>query len=289
MSINIIQPGLFTTVQDGGRLMMAHLGVPRSGFMDKKSAQLANTMVGNDPNQGLLEITWSGIEFTIDVACSVALAGAEFDCLVNGEIVNTDAVIQLRSGDYFKMAHLNCGVRAYLAVAGGFDIPLIGGSQSTLTVAKVGGFKGRSIQVGDCLPLKKPHIVQKRSKPNWQKLKTPSIVVVRAKPGPEVDLFDSLTIQRAFGQAYQLSNECNRQGFRLQSEALIYPNGFSMQSSGLIPGSLQVIPNGQTILAMADAQTTGGYPRILVVNQDELHKLAQVRPNQHVYFFVEHN
>jgi biotin-dependent carboxylase-like uncharacterized protein len=287
MTISIMQPGLMTTIQDSGRVMMAHLGIPKSGFMDKKSAQLANKMVGNDPNLGVLEMSWTGIEFKIEVACSIAVAGAEFNCWVNGKSVITDKVIDLQVGDHFKMKRLGCGVRAYLAVAGGFDVPRVADSQSTLTVAGLGGFKGRALQVGDNIPLRNPRIVKGRCKPSWQKLYSPSILVVRSKPGPEIDLFDPQTIQQAFGQAYHLSNDCNRQGFRLKSKPLAYPKSFSMQSSGLVPGSLQVTPSGQTILAMADAQTTGGYPRILVVNQDELHKLAQARPEQQVYFFVE--
>lgn len=267
--------------------MQAHLGVPVSGFMDKVSAQLANKMVGNQPNQGLLEITWTGLELVSSEACSLALAGAEFNCTVNGNPVNTDHVIHLNSGDCFKMSHLEHGVRAYLAVAGGFDVPLVAGSQSALTLAGLGGYQGRALRAGDVLKLKRPEIITGVAKPNWKKIQSPEILVVRAKPGPEVNQFDSATIRQAFGQAYQLTQDCNRQGYRLNAKPLHYPVDYSMQSSGLIPGSLQVTPDGQTILAMADAQTTGGYPRILVVNQDELHKLAQARPEQLIYFFVE--
>lgn len=287
MSLSIIQAGSFTTVQDGGRFMQAHWGVPVSGFMDKVSAQLANKMVGNQPCQGLLEITWTGLELISNVACTVAVAGAEFNCLVNDRPVNTDQVIHLNQGDCFKMGHLEQGVRAYLAVAGGLDVPLIAGSQSTLSVAGMGGYRGRALRAGDELPLRKPAVVNGISKPNWKKIQTPDILVVRAKPGPEVNRFDTATIRQAFGQVYHLSQDCNRQGFRLIADSLTHPTDFSMKSSGLLPGSLQVTPDGQTILAMADAQTTGGYPRILVINQDELHKLVQARPKQQIYFFVE--
>ena len=287
MQITIKKAGAFTTLQDQGRFMHGHLGMPVSGFMDAEAAHLANKMVGNQPGQGLIEITWTGMSFDIDVDCSVAVAGAEFECWVNNKQVQTIQVIHLKQGDCFKMGQLQQGVRAYLAVAGGFAVTAVAGSQSTLTVAGLGGYQGRALQAGDQLPLKQPHRVRDYNKPTWKKIQTPSILVVRAQPGPEVSLFDPHTIKQAFGQAYHLSNDCNRQGFRLKSEPLNYPENFNMQSSGLLPGSLQVTPDGQTILAMIDAQTTGGYPRILVINQDELHKLAQARPEQSIYFFVE--
>ncbi|TDR19439.1 biotin-dependent carboxyltransferase family protein [Marinicella litoralis] len=288
MKIKIIQPGLLTTVQDSGRFGLAHLGVPCAGFMDEPSAALANHMVNNSTDEGLLELTWTGIEFKSEAACSVALAGAEFDVSVNGARVSTDAVIHLQAGDVFKMEKLRTGVRAYLAFAGGLAIDSMASSVSTLMVAQLGGYKGRKLQSGDVLFLKKPTTLPNNKKPGWKKLKTPSLHVIRATLGPEFNLFSTETCRQALGQAYYLTQDCNRQGFRLQGETISFPENYGMISSGLVPGSLQVTPDGQTILAMKDAQTTGGYPRILVVNQDELHKLAQIRPNQPIYFFVEH-
>ncbi len=287
MRLEITQAGSFTTIQDSGRYHWAHLGVPVSGFMDKPAAQLANYMVGNDYNQGLFEVTWTGMGFISDINCSIAIAGAEFTCLVNGQQINTDEAIHLQAGDEFKMMRLIQGVRAYVAVAGGLDIPQVGGSVSTLVVAQLGGVSGRQIHVGDRINLRQPSHVLGRSKPAWKKIKGQQIHVIRAMPGPEFDQFSPEAAKQAYGQAYMLSKDCSRQGFRLASTAIKYPKGFHMNSSGLVAGSLQVTPNGQTILAMQDAQTTGGYPRILVVNQAELHKLAQIRPGEQVYFFVE--
>lgn len=286
MSIKIIQAGLLTTVQDSGRFGMAHLGVPCGGFMDAPSAKLANRMVGNCADEGLLEITWTGVEFVTDTACTVAVAGAEFIVLLNEQKVATDAVIHLQAGDVVKLTQLLSGVRAYLAFAGGLSITPTAGSVSTLMVAQLGGYKGRKLQAGDVLPMKNSPTSQTLKKPMWKKLKTSNIHVIRATVGPEMNLFDAEVCRRAFGQPYQLSQDSNRQGFRLIADAITYPKAYSMHSSGLVPGSVQVTPDGQAILVMQDAQTTGGYPRIMVVNQDELHKLAQIRPHEEIYFFV---
>ncbi len=286
MSLEIIQAGTFTTVQDGGRFGLAHMGVPVSGYMDDQAAQLANWMVGNPSYEALLEITWTGVELVSHVDCVLAIAGAEFACVVNNKPVNTDQVIHLTAGDNFKMRRLLVGVRAYLAVAGGLGLEPVAGSCSTLTVAHLGGINGRKLQAGDCLNVTNKFDFFARRKPAWKKLKTQKTHVIRATPGPEYDWLEPIQIRQAFGQAYQLSHNFDRQGFRLQAAPITALKTTHLQSSGLVAGSLQVTPDGQTILAMHDAQTIGGYPRILVANQDELHKLAQIRPHEKIYFFV---
>jgi len=288
VSLEIIQAGTFTTAQDAGRFGLAHMGVPVSGYMDDQAAQLANWMVGNPPDETLLEITWTGIEMISHVGCTLAIAGAEFICVVNDKPVNTDEVIHLKNGDNFKMRRLLVGVRAYLAVAGGLGLESVAGSFSTLTVAQLGGFNGRQLQAGDNLTVTPKTVIHARKKPAWKKLKAQKIHVIRATPGPEFDWLEPGGIRQAFGQTYQLSHHFDRQGFRLKSEPITSIKTTHLQSSGLVAGSLQLTPDGQTILAMNDAQTIGGYPRILVVNHDELHKLAQIRPGEDIYFFVAH-
>ncbi len=284
--IEILQAGTFSTIQDSGRLGLAHIGVPVSGCLDEPSAKLANRMVDNPASDAVIEVTWTGIAFNTYADCSMAVAGAEFNCYLNGEIVDTDQVIHLKAGDHFKMGRLLIGVRAYIAFAGGFDLAKLNGSLSTLVVAKLGGYKGRLLKPGDHIPLRAPAHVIGHAKPKWKKIKDQSIHVVRVLPGPEISAFKPAVIRQALGQPYQMTQACNRQGFRLQSVPIEPPKDFSFNSTGLVPGSLQVTPDGQSILAMKDAQTTGGYPRIWVVNQDQLHHLAQVRPSQKIYFFM---
>ena len=285
MKLTITHAGSMTTVQDAGRFGMAHWGMPVAGFMDAPAAHLANHMVGNEHDLGLLEVTWSGVGWITDVSCSVAVAGAEFSCQVNDQPVNSKRTIHLQAGDRFRLLHLLSGVRAYVAISGGFALPTIGGSLSTLTVAGLGGLAGRALQVGDELPLTKAGHCSTRHKPSWKIHKSQTVHVIRAMPGPEVNWFEPATVSQAFGQAFELTQDHNRQGFRLLASPLKCPQDKPMSSSGLVPGSLQITPDGQSILTMQDGQTTGGYPRMLVVNRDELHKLAQVRPGESIYFF----
>jgi biotin-dependent carboxylase-like uncharacterized protein len=283
--MSILKAGFMTTIQDAGRFHQAHLGFPVSGCMDAPAAWLANRMVGNPRDAAVLEITWSGLTLTVDQNCQMALAGAEFSCLRNGKQVNTDQVIPLIAGDTLQLDQLISGVRAYLAIAGELDVPEVLGSKSTLTLAGVGGFHGRALRDGDQLSVVTRVPGLTRQKPLWKKHRPQSIHVIRAMPGPEFNTFSDATIRQAFSQPYQLTHQASRQGFRLTARALDNPDHGGMVSTGLVPGSLQVTPDGQTILAMQDAQTTGGYPRILVVNQEELHKLAQIRPGEDIYFF----
>lgn len=210
MSLEIIKAGTFTTVQDKGRFGLAHMGVPVSGYMDDSAAQLANWMVGNSEGEALLEITWKGIELVSHVDCVLALAGAEFECVVNDKPVNTDQVVRLVAGDHFKMQRLLVGVRAYLAVAGGLGLKQVAGSCSTLTVAHLGGINGKPIQAGDCFAVSRSNAIHVRKKPVWMKLKPQKIHVIRAIPGPEFDWLEPSEIRQAFGQAYQLSHYFDR-------------------------------------------------------------------------------
>ena len=159
MKATFSQAGSFTTIQDGGRFGMAHLGFPPSGFMDAVSARLANRLVANEPDEALLEITWTGVEFSVDVACAVALTGAQFACTLNGKPIDTYGVVSLQAGDCLRMGQLLSGVRAYLSFAGGLSLPKVGRSVSTLTLAGLGGLHGRPLQAGDELPLKQPQQV----------------------------------------------------------------------------------------------------------------------------------
>ncbi|MFC3194276.1 biotin-dependent carboxyltransferase family protein [Marinicella sediminis] len=285
MQLTILHAGFMTTIQDAGRWHQAHLGFPVSGFMDGPAAELANCMVGNSPGSALFEVTWTGMTFTVDEPCCLAIAGAEFNCTRNGQPVDTGQVIQLAAGDTFKMAQLLSGVRAYVAIAGLLEVPDVLGSKSTLTLAAIGGFHGRQLTDGDVIRVTLNKAPVTRIKPDWKKCRAQTIHVLRVMPGPEFTEFSDTAIRQAFAQPYGLTHQASRQGFRLSARPVEMPGGGRMRSSGLVPGSLQVTPDGQTILAMHDAQTTGGYPRILVVNQAELHKLAQIRPGEQIYFF----
>lgn len=285
MSLTVLNPGLFSTFQDLGRPGFAHLGIPLSGAMDLNASKLANQMVGNDITEAVLEMTFTGVSLRISMACSISICGAEFECYVNDQAVCQDQTINLSVDDVFRMGRLQAGARAYLAVSGGFSLDKTLGSYSTLTLAELGGYQGRALKKGDEIGLRQPHHCSCTAKYSWQKQKSTNKHIVHARPGPEYNWFDSAGQQLAFSTGFKLTGQSDRMGYRLQAEAIATINKSSMLSMGLIPGSLQITPGGQSILAMRDAQTTGGYPRILVVDQHDLSVLAQARPGDEIYFF----
>ncbi|MCF6263127.1 MAG: biotin-dependent carboxyltransferase family protein [Xanthomonadales bacterium] len=285
MSLKIIKPGLFSTFQDLGRPGFAHLGIPASGAMDRSAAKLANQMVGNKPHEAVLEIALTGVSFQVSETCSIAICGAEFDCFVNDELVSQDQTIDLAVDDVLRMGRLQAGARAYLAVAGGYRLDKVLGSYSTLTLAKLGGFQGRILQKNDQIGLRQAHITPLKHKYAWQKLSRSQRYIVHAVPGPEYGWFNARSQKSAFSQAFKVSQQSDRMGYRLQADIITASNKSTMLSTGLMPGSLQITPDGQSILAMRDAQTSGGYPRILVVDQHDLSVLAQAKPGDEVCFF----
>ncbi len=285
MSLTILNPGLFSTFQDMGRPGYAHLGIPLSGVMDVTAAKLANQMVVNDPHQAVLELTYTGISLKSSEACTIAVCGAEFECFVNEQAVSQDKSIDLLPDDRFRMGRLKTGARAYLSVAGGYQLEKTLGSYSTLSLAGLGGYQGRALRKGDCINLSQAQLSPSKGKYDWQKVKDKSTHIVHARPGPEYDWFSPQSQQLAFSQSFKITEQSDRMGYRLHSEPTTPANKTTMLSTGLMPGSLQITPDGQSILAMRDAQTTGGYPRILVVNQQDLSVLAQAKPGDKVYFF----
>ena len=167
----IITPGLSSTFQDAGRFNQAHLGIPVSGALDLPAAQWVNRLLGNDINQAVIEITLTGLSFETNCDCSIAITGAVFVCSINNQTIDHEQTIILKAGDVFAMTKIKSGARAYLAVAGGFNIPQVLGSYSTLSSAQMGGFHGRSLQAGDEIKLNKPHSTPTRSIAVWKRPK----------------------------------------------------------------------------------------------------------------------
>jgi len=289
MSLTILNPGLFSTFQDMGRPGYAHLGIPVSGVMDVPSAKLANQMVANDFHEAVLELTYTGVSLQSSEACTIAVCGAEFECFVNEQAVSQDKSIDLLPEDVFRMGRMKTGARAYLSVAGGYELEKTLGSYSTLSLAELGGYQGRALRKGDCIDLRRAQHTPSKSKYDWQKVKGKSTHIVHARPGPEYDWFSPESQQLAFSLGFKITDQSDRMGYRLQTEPITVLNKTTMLSTGLMPGSLQITPDGQSILSMRDAQTTGGYPRILVVNQHDLSVLAQARPGDEIYYFRSKN
>lgn len=288
MSVIINKAGFMTTVQDGGRPGFGHIGIPASGYMDRDSAHVANVMVSNDPDTPLLEVDVAGIVLTSQVACSVAVSGAKASVLVNQIPQNTDQTIHLKPDDRFEIKTLTGGMWCYLAFAGGIQCEPILGSCSTLLVAKLGGHEGRRLQKNDVLNLRKPANVKTQIKPRHKRPPHNTIHSLAALRGPEYDLFTQASRQNIIAKPFTMTENISRQGMKITGPKLATTIQVNLISSGLVPGSLQVTPAGECIITHRDSQTTGGYPRIIVLKRQTLNQLAQVRPGEHIYFYMDH-
>ena len=279
-SLTVTDAGPLSTVQDRGRPGWAHLGVPRSGALDRPAADLANRLVGNDGSAAVLETTLGGITLTASDAVTIAVTGAECAVVVAGRAVASAEPVRVPAGAMVQLGRATRGVRSYLAVAGGVVVEPVLGSRSTDTLAYVGPGVLRD---GDVLPVGEPAgtpagVDVGATRP------FPRPAVLRLHPGPRDDWFDGAALTTLTGTPYAVSGDSNRVGLRLEGEALTRGRDGELPSEGLVLGAVQVPPAGQPLVFLHDHPTTGGYPVIGVVDPDDLWQCAQLRPGEQVRF-----
>jgi antagonist of KipI len=272
--ITVVQPGLFTTVQDLGRRGHRAAGVPLSGAADSVSLRIANLLVGNSEDAAGLECTLLGPTLRFDRDATVAVVGAVFPGLPS------DRPVQVAAGTEIVLGHATHGCRGYLAVAGGIDVPPVLGSRSTLVAAGFGGHAGRPLKAGDrlavgesvgrCRPIKElPPPLATVRRP-W---------VLRVIPGEQAGVAGDAVWSRSF----RTSSRSDRMGLRLDGEPLpCAGHDASMKSVAVFPGTVQLPPDGRPIVLLADAQTIGGYPVVGQVIEADLPLAAQLRPGEEV-------
>jgi antagonist of KipI len=291
MSIRVLRPGLLTTLQDTGRHGLQHVGLCPGGAMDPIALALANAMVGNPPGEAALEMTVIGPELEFQEDTLLAVCGAEF----KGSFPHNRPVLA-RAGSRFNVGRAVRGARAYLAVAGGFDIAPVLGSRSTFLPGKFGGFQGRSLRHGDVLPLRDPQASEKfaelkRIKSNSVRWSAPPHTLPDREPilihvieGQHFESFDAASQRALFDAVWRIAPESNRMGFRLVGPVLQRLSSDEILSAPTSLGTLQVPANGTPIALMADHQTTGGYPRIAEIASADVPRLAQLAPGGTVHF-----
>ncbi|WP_181305103.1 biotin-dependent carboxyltransferase family protein [Rufibacter sp. XAAS-G3-1] len=301
MSLKVEKAGLLTTVQDLGRYGFQKQGMVVSGAMDAYAFRLANLLVGNAATEAALEITLVGPSLLFQEDCLMALAGANLSPKLNGKSVPIHRPIFIRKGTLLEFGTPAQGCRAYLAVAGGFDVPLVMGSAATYIRAAVGGWQGRALQKGAELPFKGMPLAQLQSWQQKSPAQEPFLVskwgissellpayaenpTVRVVPGPEYSLF-SENVQETFWQSeFKVTNASDRMGYRVEGPALPLNKPEELLSSAVTFGTVQVPSHGNPIILMAEHQTTGGYPRLGQVIFADLPVLAQVRPGGSIRF-----
>lgn len=299
MIITIKNPGLLATIQDLGRANFLSQGMPYSGAMDKFSAQVANLALGNPGNCAVIEFTQSGASFTAETDMLIAFSGGGSFLMAGNLLLPPHRPVFVPARSSFYLRHSQRGCRSYLAVAGGWDVPEVMGSRSTYLPAKTGGLQGRCLESGDRLintglftpeteSILRALSGDKISFPAWSLSHAPAAkpghVVIRVMPGPEFTWFDEDAKRRFLSQPFFIKNNSNRTGYRLSGKPLNRVSGKELLSTAVVPGTVQVTGSGEAILLMADAQTTGGYPRIAQVAAVDLPLCAQLKTGNSVSF-----
>ncbi len=287
--VAVLKPGWLTTVQDLGREGYQQYGMPVSGAMDRYAFVSANRLVGNQDVAAALELTLSGPELLFTQDSVIAVAGADLTPMMDGRAIPLWTSIRIPAGSRLSFAARRSGVRAYLAVAGGIDVPRLFGSRSTHLPSGTGGLHGRALIAGDHLTIGRAirrRMVVDRSVPERLRSVYPRDLPLRVLPGPQPGYFPAEALNVLTGGAYRLTSRCDRMGYCLTGSPLPPTGGTSWISDATAMGVLQVPPDGQPILLMADRQTTGGYPKIAVVITADLHRAAQLMAGDVVRFHV---
>lgn len=290
-AVEVTAPGLLTTVQDFGRHGWRHLGVPWSGAMDARALAAANAALGNDGDAAALECTLQGPTLRFLRAARFAVAGADLGAqleradLGNWPVPLGEPVLA-RPGNVLRFTGRRSGCRAYVAFAGGLDVPAVLGSRATDLAAGLGGLQGRALRAGDRLRLLAAPPASRRPESTRRSSALPEdVTVLRVVAGPQDDLFGAEAWTTLRQATYRVQPASDRTGCRLSGPRLPAPPG-EFVSDGMLPGSIQVPPDGQPIAMGPDGPTTGGYPKIATVIGADLPLLGQLAPGDRVRVHV---
>jgi antagonist of KipI len=293
MNLRVIKSGVLDTLQDMGRYGWQHLGINPGGAMDKVSAQLANSLVGNTLHEAVIELHFPASAFFFEKPALIAVSGADFSPSVNGEEIPCLHPVLLSKFSILQFHGVQNGARAYLAVYGGLDIPQWLNSYSTQLKAIAGGYHGRALQKDDEIKLKSAidfttilgkkefEVLPWKLDDKWEEHDPGTILVL---PGNEWNNLDQPSKAKFTGQPFVITPQSDRMGYHLKGESLSAVQQEEMISSAVNFGTVQLLPGGQLILLMADHQTAGGYPRIAHVISAHHARLAQMRPGETIRF-----
>lgn len=300
--MTVERPGMLSTLQDTGRFGHQQYGVSVNGPMDEWSHRLANALVGNEEDAAVLECTLTGPRVAFAEDTLVALCGARMRITANGQPVPQDTAVLLRRGTVLDVGERLQGVRLYLAVRGGFAPAPVLGSRSTNLRAGFGGHEGRALKRGDrvlvgraardlpVLPIEKLMVQSGMAVLSAAQVDvaapdracgTPAI---RFIPGPHWPAFTAAAHEQLSTLSYSVTQQSDRMGARLQGEALKLLAPLELISEATAFGTIQVPPDGQPIVLMADRQSAGGYPKIAYVASADLPLLAQAMPGDALRF-----
>lgn len=277
--ITVKEAGFFTTIQDLGRFGSRHFGVPESGCLDRDAARKANLLLENDPADALLEITMTGPDLVFQVPTYIAIMGAHLPATLNSVEIPLNTVIKVEENDRLQFGKLQSGFRAYLAVKGGIQSDVILNSRSFYKPITAQNRIKKSQEL-PCLAC--PVFEQKLTSVQREK---ETAVTLLAYPGPEFGMLKSEQAEQLWHTEFTVAKENNRMAYQIVEE--IGPHSKTLLTSATLPGSVQYTPGGKLIILMRDAQTTGGYPRILQIGEKSQNKLAQLKTGDRFRFMKQ--
>lgn len=291
MGIDVIKPGLSTTVQDLGRPGYYHIGIPVSGGMDTLSLAAANLLVGNDAGAAVLEAVFMGPELAFTADAMVAVTGADLPPKVDGVEQPCWAAFKVKKGQVLSFGFLKKGARAYIAVSGGIDVPVVLGSRSTYTLGALGGFHGRKLEAGDALPVGAGAMVAEgRSVPEALRRAPGAPAELRMLPGLYWHRITEAAGKGFFDDTWKVAPEADRIGYRFKAgRALEFvprtpPFGAGSDPSNIVDacypyGSVQVPGGTEPIVLHRDAVSGGGYFMVGTVISADMDLIGQLQPH----------
>jgi antagonist of KipI len=293
MSIKIIRQGLLTTLQDAGRNGYRSIGIGSNGAMDIYAMKFANYLAGNNENKAVMEINFPAPEILFQEDAIISLTGADFTATINETAVPLWSTLFVKKDSILKFNKPNWGTKLYLAVYKGWQAQKWLNSYSTHLKVGAGGYSGRALQKNDIINFNSiifPSIENKIfpwhiSANDWNKIYQP-LNEIRCIKGVEWNLLDDISKQNFEKNNFSISHQSDRMGYCLKSESLLLQEPTELISSAVDAGTIQLLPDGNCIVLMADHQTTGGYPRIAAVLKKDLPKLAQTKPGQAINFII---
>lgn len=285
--IEVIHPGLLATVQDLGRYGYQQQGMSVTGAMDPFALRVGNILVGNAPHLAGLEITIMGPTLRAETDLLIAVTSNDLGATIDQEPVPLWKSWRWCKGSVLHFTGGNSGVRAYLCVAGGIDVPLVMGSRSTYLMMGIGGYEGRALQKGDRLPVGKSGMASSKRIRSFSAIHLPPYSqqpTIRVILGPHQDAFTDEGVRTFLSTPYEVTPQSNRMGLRLKGEPIAHRVKADVLSCATTFGTIQVPADGQPIILMADRQTTGGYAQIATVVSVDLPLLAHLLPGAMVRF-----
>jgi biotin-dependent carboxylase-like uncharacterized protein len=284
-AFSVLTAGAYTTVQDMGRYGYQQMGIPVSGVLDTFSYRVANMLVDNPGSAAVLEITVMGPRLEIQMEADIAVTGAEIGMTLNDQPVKGWKSIRTKPGDILNIQQVKSGCRAYLAISGGIEVPVVMGSRSTYVGGKLGGYRGRPLKEGDRIKCGQPKLLGTPCQiPADMIPPYPSQIIIRAIPGPQDDFFQE-GLATLFQSEFMVSPKADRMGYRLQGPNIKLAEGMpkSIISEPTMPGGVQIPADEQPIILLVE-QTVGGYTKIVTVISTDLPKVAQATPGDTIRF-----